>query len=534
MLLSNLVIPLLATSATVSANFDVTSSLTKYASFDFGLGDISIQEGASFSLVNTFDCAFQGDISIEKDCEFVIASTAKALKLTFNNIFHKIENKGKWIVHTLEAAAASTCNIIVQSFVNTGEIILAFKGHVLAPIINIAANHWVNHGCLHIFQEIKSISVAILGVVGGEIENHGTICLTNQLCKQVTKISGGGCIALEKSSSFYISNSFLSIDAQHTFYLGAGNPTIQAQAVSLPQTFKVANFGANGAHKIGLNLPLLSISIAGKKGWSYDTKTGILTLTANGFISQKFDIGLGYDVSKFEVCTDDSVGIVSVINGSIKYNGPCPHAGRPSVCQVCPGVPTPPVITSSATAITSTQSKTASSSTSKVATTSTASSSTSKVATTSTASKPKPTTLSTSSIASTKTTASSKTNSVASTTTPEGSYSTSFVTATAETTKVVTITSCSNNACHPTTAPTGITVVTLTTSDIKTVVTTYCPLTQTVTLGVTGSKTVDLGCPTGYFGYNGYIGKGISFGHDGVAASASAGFQIGFDIFNDH
>ena len=231
-----------------------------------------------------------------------------------------------------------------------------------------------------------------------------------------------------------------------------------------------------------------------------------MTLTANGFISQKFDIGLGYDPSKFEVCTDNSVGIVSVIKGSIKYNGPCPHAGRPSVCQICPGVPTPPVITSSATAITSTQSKT------------TSSSSTSSIATTSTtSSKPKPTTVSTSSIAST--------------TTPDGSYSTSFVTVTAETTKVVTITSCSNNACHPTTAPTGLTVVTLTTSDVKTVVTTYCPLTQTVTLGVTGTKTVDLGCPTGYFGYNGYIGKGVSIGHGGAAASASAGFQIGFDIF---
>lgn len=111
------------------------------------------KKSASFSLINTFDCAFQGDINIEKDCEFLIASTAKALKLTFNNIFHKIENKGKWIVHTLESAAASTCNIIVKSFVNTGEIILAFKGHVLAPIINIAASHWVNHGCLHLFKK---------------------------------------------------------------------------------------------------------------------------------------------------------------------------------------------------------------------------------------------------------------------------------------------------------------------------------------------------------------------------------------------
>ena len=44
---------------------------------------------------------------------------------------------------------------------------------------------------------------------------------------------------------------------------------------------------------------------------------------------------------------------------------------------------------------------------------------------------------------------------------------THHVTVTAETTEVLTLTSCVDNHCHKTTATTGVTVVTLTTSDIK-------------------------------------------------------------------
>ncbi|KHC52652.1 hypothetical protein MEW_02460, partial [Candida albicans P60002] len=109
------------------------------------------------------------------------------------------------------------------------------------------------------------------------------------------------------------------------------------------------------------------------------------------------------------------------------------------------------------------------------------------------------------------------------------SYYTSYVTVTAETTEVLTLTSCVDNHCHKTTATTGVTVVTLTTSDIQTVITTYAPLTQTVTLGIAGSKIVDLGCPIGNFGYKGYVGKGIKADDKGIDANAHAGFKIGFD-----
>ena len=82
--------------------------------------------------------------------------------------------------------------------------------------------------------------------------------------------------------------------------MGEGNPSIQAVVTTFPQTFKVANFGGNGAHKIGLNLPLMYFPHHDEHDWFYDEETGILTLRATEFLSQNFDIGLGYDPSNLK------------------------------------------------------------------------------------------------------------------------------------------------------------------------------------------------------------------------------------------
>ncbi|KAL6450665.1 IFF11 Cell wall protein IFF11 [Candida maltosa Xu316] len=624
MLLKNLIVPLFATFAVVTATFNLTSSLTKYASFDFSVGDISISKSASFSLVNQFDCGFSGNINIEKDCKFFLSSTADALKVSVAGLFNKIVNDGTWVVNSLESFASSTCNIVGASFQNTGELILAFKGALKVPIIKICSFDWHN-------SELKSSCLAELGQWGLSIENQGTICVTNSILHQVCSIKGSGCISIHKDSSFYIANALFPIDSAHTIYMGDGNPTIQAQPLAFPQTFKVANFGANGAHKIGLTVPLLSFSLLGQKSFSYDTKKGILTLRANGLISQQFNIGLGYDPSKFELCSDDSIGALNVNNGAIKYNGPCPNPGKPSVCQACPEVPTAPGCVPSTTTTTVTSTKTdgaicteideviissdttgswftttsthltcgtpsqaptpntqvTKTSTYTGVTTQTITQTGSKTDTvivevpstpnsqttvtsywtgtyatavttvtgdkTDTVTVYIPQTTSTSTLTTTNTWTggftttvttsgaviievpssdySSSTSTSAPTTTTtggdSGSFSTSYVTVTAQTTEVVTITSCANNGCHTTTAPTGVTVVTITTSDVQTVITTYCPLTQTHTLGVTGSSTYDLGCPTGWFGYHGLPGKNIN-----IQASASAGLYIDLNLFH--
>ncbi|MCP8716518.1 MAG: hypothetical protein M5E90_03770, partial [Asgard group archaeon] len=56
---------------------------------------------------------------------------------------------------------------------------------------------------------------------------------------------------------------------------------------------------------------------------------------------------------------------------------------------------------------------------------------------------------------------------------------TSYTTETAYTTSIVTVTSCHHDACETKTTKTGVVVITVTTTDVETVYTTYCPLTTT-------------------------------------------------------
>ncbi|RCK65740.1 hypothetical protein Cantr_01467 [Candida viswanathii] len=56
---------------------------------------------------------------------------------------------------------------------------------------------------------------------------------------------------------------------------------------------------------------------------------------------------------------------------------------------------------------------------------------------------------------------------------------TSYTTETAHTTSIVTVTSCSQQNCETHTTKTGVVVITVTTTDVETIYTTYCPLTTT-------------------------------------------------------
>ena len=326
MLLKNLIVPLLATTATVSATFDLTSSLTKYASFDFGCGDISISKGASFSLIDKFDAAFQGDISIDKDCDFFLASTAQALKVSIDNLFSKVVNKGRWVILTIEASKECIINIAGAKLENIGNLICAIEAKKVALISTIIKNV----GCIHIHQNQCTDTTVQLGCVGGSIENSGTVCLTNYKAKAFAPIKGSGCIAIEQDSHFEIGD-WISIDKDQTFYLGASKGSIKAAPGIIPQVYKVANFGKE--KKISLTTPLGGISILKQAAFSYDSGSGILTLRA-GLQIQKFFIGKGYDSSKFSICKDD--------NTAVQYNGDCPSPGRPAVCQPCPPPPEVP------------------------------------------------------------------------------------------------------------------------------------------------------------------------------------------------
>ncbi|KGQ95938.1 hypothetical protein MEM_02350, partial [Candida albicans L26] len=57
--------------------------------------------------------------------------------------------------------------------------------------------------------------------------------------------------------------------------------------------------------------------------------------------------------------------------------------------------------------------------------------------------------------------------------------STSYTTDTAYTTTVITVTKCDGGSCSHTAVTTGVTIITVTTNDVITEYTTYCPLTST-------------------------------------------------------
>ena len=174
----------------------------------------------------------------------------------------------------------------------------------------------------------------------GAITNDGTICLSNQVYQQSTVIYGSGCFVTEEDSTIYIPNSLLSVDQNQNFYLKDSKSSIIVEALSAPQTFNVYGFG-NG-NKIGLTIPLLGNLLPYYPAYSYDESTGILTLR-NLLLTQKFNIGKGYDSDLFKIVTDSGAGLPSTLLGSLQYNGPVPDQSLPSSCQVeCKQLPDAP------------------------------------------------------------------------------------------------------------------------------------------------------------------------------------------------
>ncbi|KAK6867165.1 Cell wall protein IFF11 [Candida tropicalis] len=326
MLFRNFIIPFLIAATTVTAFLDITTSLTKYASFDFGVGDISISKGASFSLINQFDAVFQGGLTIEKGCDFFLASKVNVLKVVIDKVFAKVVNKGLWVISTIEATKECIINIAGAKLENIGNLICAIEAKKVALISKIIKNI----GCIHIKQDKCTDTTVEFGCSGGSIDNSGTVCFTNYKAKAFASIKGSGCIAIEKESHFEIGD-WISIDKDQTFYLGASKCSLKAAPGVIAQVIKVANFGKQ--KRISLNTPLGGISILKQAAFSYDSGSGILTLRA-GLKLQKFFIGKGYDASKFSICKDD--------NTAIEYNGDCPSTGRPPVCQQCPEAPSIP------------------------------------------------------------------------------------------------------------------------------------------------------------------------------------------------
>ncbi|RLV84369.1 Hyphally regulated cell wall protein 3, partial [Meyerozyma sp. JA9] len=307
-------------------------------------GSTEVSQGVYWSIINNAITNFLG--SLQVDGQLFISSNSNLIGLTVEllGVLNSITNNGDISFDSSRTLLAPNYNLVGLRFTNNGNMWLAGDGSVGTPVMSITSASWQNNGLIVFSQRVLSSGFVTLGTAAGSITNDGTICLINEVYDQTTAISGSGCFDIGVDSNVWIQNSLLSVDTSQTFYLSSPSSSMRVEALSLSQTFKVAGFG-NG-NILGLSLPITS--------WNYNPITGILTLT-DVLLSQKFNIGLGYVSSNFNVITTDFGGVLTtVINGGIRYNGPPPaRSNQPTACSACLPLPTPPGIDDTSSSIVS-------------------------------------------------------------------------------------------------------------------------------------------------------------------------------------
>ena len=317
---------------------DITEDKVDRGAIDLSAGDITIHSGASWSIINNALTSILGSVEVQEEAGLYITLTSPllALEVTLTSLIDSITNDGVIAFNSVASLTSATYNLVGASFTNNGEMYLGASG-LLPSLMSITAADWTNEGLLVFYQNQRTSGVVTLGAVL-PIKNNGQICLFHETYQQSTPITGSGCITTQVDSLIYFPNSLLSVDSAQSIYLADRKSSIIVQALSAPQTFNVYGFG-NG-NKIGLSVPLAGALVTSP--YSYDSKTGILTLRA-AVLSQKFNIGTGYDSRNFEIVTDSAGGLLSTLKGSVRYNGPVPERELPEACQIpCKGLPEAP------------------------------------------------------------------------------------------------------------------------------------------------------------------------------------------------
>ncbi|CCG25651.1 hypothetical protein CORT_0C02750 [Candida orthopsilosis Co 90-125] len=324
-----------------------------------GNGDVHIFSGAIWSIINNAASDFHGNIRVDTNAGLYVSSVSPnvALSATLMDMIYGFVNNGVVSFNAIKGAPGYVFMIMGNKFENNGDLFFSASGEG-SVVSGIKSLDWHNNGLIHIYQKMKSDSYTYLGMDAQSIVNNGQICFTNQNWYQLAGMMGSGCITAQGKSSFYFINTNLKISEDEIFYLANGETSIMAVgSINDPQTFHVRGFGTtNGvANKIGLTATLYS-SVPGKSPFSYNARDGILTLYV-GLYSQNFEIGTGYDFTKFQVVSDTSKGIPGIYLGAVQYNGPPPNPGMPSECKPCksipgiPGVDNPPPTYSIETAL---------------------------------------------------------------------------------------------------------------------------------------------------------------------------------------
>ncbi|EGV66440.1 hypothetical protein PSN45_002959 [Yamadazyma tenuis] len=331
MKLTSLFNTLFLVASALASDIHITKNTDTVGNSEVNYGDVTVDSGITWNLVDAEYVHFHGDFDNEGDVYVTSDSASCAVNFKISGVNTKTTNSGQIVVSSGDSFTSPVFRIGGNTFENTGKIFFGGYGKTGLPIGEITSSSFHNNGLIALYQDKRNSGLVKLGAFLGSLTNDGTVCLKNQAFSQQGRILGTGCFDIGENGNVWIKSAALSITETQNFYFSSTGGSIRVEAVSAPQTFHVSNWG--GDNVIGLSLPISEF------GYSED---GILTVKC-GLLPFYFDIGTGYDFNKMkQVTADFGTGIGTVINGGIVYQDDAPSSSRPSICATCEDLPSAP------------------------------------------------------------------------------------------------------------------------------------------------------------------------------------------------
>ena len=292
----------------------------------------TVNSNQFLALVNTKPVNFAGPLTVNKDASVFIGNENAAngaISSTFS-INGDINNYGTIVLDNRNSSDAASVSWTAKTFNNYGSMFFNGASAVVQnSFVLTGQTELVNKGLIQFTQQPTNWD-AVGSVSSPSLVNEGTICLKNMKTQTISSISGSGCIVIGENSIYdMLSISHGTVGSQ-MIYLSSTSSELYAESDAKTDNIVVAGFG-NG------NVITFRTSIDPFRGkWSYDGKTGILTVKVWPSMTHIFNIGLGYDSSKFDWKQIDNHCTPTLVNNAIYYKGPIPDgANKPDKCLPC-------------------------------------------------------------------------------------------------------------------------------------------------------------------------------------------------------
>ncbi|KAM9930323.1 hypothetical protein OXX80_009437, partial [Metschnikowia pulcherrima] len=178
----------------------ITQNTVSISTYSVSLGDLTINAGVYYSLVNNVETLLSGKLDNEGGF-YITAANGLAASVTMTG--SSFLNAGTLAFNSLSASVISTYLISTTgTFTNTGSMYLGVSGATLSgtPFRVRSTSTWSNTGMM-VFERSSGTSASVdIGSSLSSVTNAGSICLYNTDWSQTITIEGSGCITVGESS----------------------------------------------------------------------------------------------------------------------------------------------------------------------------------------------------------------------------------------------------------------------------------------------------------------------------------------------